>query len=138
MKKRILFLCTANSCRSQIAEGFAQHFHSDKYDVYSAGIELKNVNPRAIKVMREIGIDISAQTSNSVQEYADMHFDLIITVCDNAKTQCPIFHNAKGEPAQILNWSIEDPAEATGSEEEILNFFRQIRDKIKEKIEKEI
>jgi arsenate reductase (thioredoxin) len=89
--KKILVLCTGNSCRSQIAEGYLQHFAGDKASVYSAGIETHGVNPRAIATMKEDGIDISAHTSNNIDEYRAIDFDFVITVCDNAKERCPYF-----------------------------------------------
>jgi arsenate reductase (thioredoxin) len=127
MKSKILVLCTGNSCRSQIAEGYLRYFAGDKADVYSAGIETHGVNPRAIATMREDGVDISHHTSNNVNEYADMEFDYVITVCDNAKENCPYF------PAKVkmLHHNFPDPAKATGTEEEILNTFRTVREMIK-------
>ena len=91
IKKRILVLCTGNSCRSQIAEGYLKYFGSDKVDVFSAGIEAHGVNPKAIWVMKEDDIDISNQTSNSIEDYLGIDFDFVITVCDNAKESCPVF-----------------------------------------------
>ncbi len=130
MKKRVLFLCTGNSCRSQMAEGLLRHFYDDKYEVFSAGLKPTNVNPNSIEVMKEIDIDISTQLSNSVNEFINQTFDIIITVCDNAKESCPTFPGK----TQRLHWSFCDPAEATGSEDEILSVFRKVRDEIKEKI----
>ncbi|HSA05658.1 MAG TPA: arsenate reductase ArsC [Candidatus Gastranaerophilales bacterium] len=130
MKKRVLFLCTGNSCRSQMAEGLMRQFYGDKYDVYSAGVNPTEVNPNAIKVMKEIGIDISNHTSKSVNEYINQTFDIIITVCDNAKESCPIFPGK----AERLHWSFFDPAEAIGTQEELLKAFTEVRDQIKDKI----
>src|SRR6188768_590819 len=115
-RKKILVLCTGNSCRSQIAHGYLQYLGKDKVDVYSAGIETHGVNPRAIATMKEDGIDISKHTSNNVNEYIDMDFDYVITVCDNAKENCPYF------PAKIkiLHQDFPDPAKAKGTEEEIM------------------
>lgn len=127
MKKRILVLCTGNSCRSQIAQGYLQHFGGDMVDVRSAGIETHGVNPRAIAIMKEDGIDISYHTSNNVNEYANESFDYVITVCDNAQENCPYF------PAQVkrLHHNFPDPAKVSGSEEEIMNAFRNVRALIK-------
>lgn len=128
MKKKILVLCTGNSCRSQIAHGYLEHFAKDKVEVLSAGIETHGVNPKAIAIMKEDGVDISHHTSNNVTEYADLQFDYVITVCDNAKENCPYF------PAQVnsLHYNFPDPAKAKGTEEEIDNEFRKVRDQIKE------
>lgn len=127
MKPKILVLCTGNSCRSQIAEGYLRHFVNGKADVYSAGIETHGVNPCAIATMKEDGIDISNHTSNNVNEYTNMEFDYVITVCDNAKENCPYF------PAKVkvLHHNFPDPAKATGTEEEIGQAFRNVREMIK-------
>ncbi|MEN9943658.1 MAG: hypothetical protein RLZZ91_1659 [Bacteroidota bacterium] len=121
--KNILVLCTGNSCRSQIAEGFLRHYAGKKANVYSAGVETHGVNPRAISIMNEVGIDISKHTSNHVDEYANIDFDFIITVCDNAKERCPYFPSK----AERFHCNFPDPAKATGSEEEIINEFRRVR-----------
>lgn len=126
--KNILVLCTGNSCRSQIAESYLQHFGADAVKVYSAGVEKHGVNPRAIETMKEDGIDISHHTSNLVDEYIDIPFDLILTVCDNAKERCPFFPSQ----AERVHHSFPDPAKATGSEEEIKVAFRKVRNEIKE------
>lgn len=126
--KKILVLCTGNSCRSQIAEGYLRHFAGDKAVVYSAGVETHGVNPRAITIMQEDGIDISQHTSNNMDEYRDIDFDFVITVCDNAKERCPFFPSK----AQKSHHNFPDPAKATGSEEEIMVQFRAVRDEIKE------
>ena len=125
--KRILILCTGNSCRSQIAEGYIANFAGDKAEVYSAGIETHGVNPKAIAVMKEDGIDISAHTSNNINEYLNIDFDYVITVCDNAKERCPFFPSK----AEKFHQNFPDPAKANGSEEEIMNEFRKVRDMIK-------
>jgi arsenate reductase (thioredoxin) len=125
--KKVLVLCTGNSCRSQIAEGFLRHFSEDHAEVYSAGIETHGVNPKAIMVMAESGIDISAHTSNNVNEYAGIDFDYVITVCDNAKESCPYFPTK----AQKLHYNFPDPAKATGTDEEIMAEFRRVRDLIR-------
>jgi len=127
-KKKVLVLCTGNSCRSQMAEGYLRHFADDKADIYSAGIEAHGVNLRAILIMKEDGIDISRQTSNSIETYANIDFDFVITVCDNAKERCPIL------PGRAIKFhqDFPDPAKAVGTEEEIVNQFRQVRDMIKD------
>ncbi len=125
--KRILVLCTGNSCRSQIAEGYLKYFASDKAEVYSAGVETHGVNPRAIATMEEDGIDISGQTSNNVNEYRDIDFDFVITVCDNARERCPFFPTN----AKKFHYNFPDPAKAKGTEEEILQQFRDVRNMIK-------
>ena len=130
--KDILVLCTGNSCRSQMAEGYLRHFAKHRATIYSAGIETHGVNPLAIKVMAEDGIDISNHTSNHVNEYIDIDFDLILTVCNNAEENCPYF------PSKALkfHYNFPDPAKKTGTEEEILNEFREVRDQIKAYTEK--
>jgi len=125
--KRILVLCTGNSCRSQIAEGYLRHFAGDKAEVFSAGVETHGVNPRAIATMQEDGIDISAHTSNNMEEYRGIDFDFVITVCDNAKERCPFFPAT----AKQFHENFPDPAKATGTEEEIMAQFRQVRNMIK-------
>jgi len=125
--KNILVLCTGNSCRSQIAEGYLRHYAGDQARIYSAGIETHGVNPRAIQVMAEDHIDISNHTSNHVNEYTDIPFDFVITVCDNANEACPYF------PGNVkrFHFNFPDPAKAKGTEEEILNEFRRVREMIK-------
>lgn len=125
--KKILVLCTGNSCRSQIAEGYLRHFANGNAQVYSAGVETHGVNPKAIAVMKEDGIDISGHTSNNIDEYDQIGFDFVITVCDNAKERCPFF------PSKALKFhhNFPDPARATGTDEEILDQFRHVRDLIK-------
>ena len=127
-KPKILVLCTGNSCRSQIAEGYLTYFTKGKADVYSAGIETHGVNPRAIATMKEDGIDISMHTSNNVNEYTHLEFEYVITVCDNAKENCPFF------PATVkmLHHNFPDPAKAIGTDEEIMNSFRSTRNLIKD------
>lgn len=126
--KRILVLCTGNSCRSQIAEGYLKYFAKDKAAIYSAGIEVHGVNPRAIETMKEDGIDISHHTSNSIDEYRNINFDFVITVCDNAKERCPYFPTS----AKKFHQNFSDPSKATGTREEIKEQFRQIRQQIKD------
>ncbi|MDB5253801.1 MAG: protein tyrosine phosphatase [Flaviaesturariibacter sp.] len=125
--KRILVLCTGNSCRSQIAEGYLRFFAGDRAEVYSAGIETHGVNPRAVKIMREDGIDISGQTSNHIDEYRSIGFDYMITVCDHARESCPYI------PSQAVTFhrDFPDPAKATGTDQEIDARFRAVRDQIR-------
>lgn len=125
--KNILVLCTGNSCRSQLAEGYLRHFAGDKANIYSAGIETHGVNPKAVQVMTEDNIDISGHTSNHVEEYLSIPFDFVITVCDNANEACPFFPGK----LQRFHYNFPDPAKATGSAEEIMNEFRRVRDLIK-------
>ncbi|HSH71058.1 MAG TPA: arsenate reductase ArsC [Deferrisomatales bacterium] len=132
MKRRVLFLCTGNSCRSQMAHGWLDHLAGDRYAVYSAGMETHGVNPRAVQVMAETGVDISHYTCNAVREYLDQSFDLLVTVCGGAKDACPLF---AGEVKERQHWPFDDPAGATGSEEEILAVFRRVRDAIRRRIE---
>lgn len=124
---KILVLCTGNSCRSQIAEAYLRFFAKDKAEIYSAGVETHGVNPKAIAIMEEDGIDISKHTSNNVEEYRNIDFDFVITVCDNAKEHCPYF------PTQAikLHKNFTDPAKATGTEQEIKKCFRKVRNEIK-------
>ncbi len=125
---KILVLCTGNSCRSQMAHGYLEHFSKyDKVQVYSAGVETHGVNPKAIAIMLEDGIDISQHTSNNIDEYYTIPFDFVITVCDNAKERCPFFETQ----AVRLHYNFSDPAKAIGTEEEILNEFRKVREEIK-------
>ena len=126
--KKILVLCTGNSCRSQIAEGYLRQFAKDKAEIYSAGVETHGVNPRAIATMKEDGIDISHHTSNNMNEYRNIEFDFVITVCDNAKERCPFFPSG----AKKFHHDFPDPAKATGTEEEILQSFRNTRRMIKD------
>ena len=128
--KKVLILCTGNSCRSQIAHGYLAHFAKGKAEVFSAGVETHGVNPRAIQTMKEDGIDITAHTSNNVNEYSGINFDYIITVCDNAKERCPYFPGT----AKRFHYNFPDPAKATGTEEEIQAEFQRVRELIKEYI----
>jgi arsenate reductase len=125
--KKILVLCTGNSCRSQMAEGYLRHFAGDKAVIKSAGIETHGVNPKAIAIMKEDGIDISCHTSNNMDEYMSIEFDYIITVCDNANERCPLF------PGNAIRFhhNFPDPAKASGRDEEIREMFRSTRDLIK-------
>ncbi len=128
MNKKILVLCTGNSCRSQIAEGFLKSFDSE-LEVYSAGTNpSKQVHPKAIQVMKEVGIDLSKNFPKMVDKFLNESFDFVVTVCDNAKETCPVFIGKVGKQLHI---GFEDPADATGTEEEILSVFRKVRDEIK-------
>lgn len=128
MKKKILILCTGNSCRSQMAEGFLKSFDVN-LEVYSAGTNPSTqVHPKAIQVMKEVGIDLSANYPKDADQFINESFDYVITVCDNAKETCPVFIGKVGKQLHI---GFEDPAEAKGTEEEILSEFRRIRDEIK-------
>lgn len=125
---KILVLCTGNSCRSQIAEAYIRHFAPKNCDVYSAGIETHGVNPRAVSTLLEDGIDASNHTSNHVDDYADVAFDYVLTVCDHAQERCPIFPSN----AIKLHCNFTDPAKAIGTEEDIQKQFRDVRNQIKE------
>lgn len=125
--KNILVLCTGNSCRSQIAHGYLAAMTKGKANVYSAGVETHGVNPKAIATMKEDGIDISNHTSNNITEYFDVDFDYVITVCDHAKERCPYFPTK----AQKFHYNFPDPAKAKGTEEEISNEFKLVREMIK-------
>ena len=127
MKKKILFLCTHNSCRSQMAEGIANHYLSDRLQALSAGTEATSVNPRAIEVMQEIGIDISGHRSKTMDEFAGVKFDYVITLCGDANEKCPLFFGG----VERMHIGFSDPAKATGSDEEIMAEFRRVRDEIK-------
>jgi arsenate reductase (thioredoxin) len=133
-KPSVLFLCTQNSARSQIAEGMLRNLAESRFEVHSAGTEATRLRPQAMKVMDEIGIDISQQESKTLDRYLGEPFDYVITVCDEANEACPIFPGAKNR----LHWSLEDPSQATGSEEERLAVFRRVRDEIRERIEQEL
>lgn len=128
MKKKIIVLCTGNSCRSQIAEGYLKYFAEEKAEVYSAGIETHGLNPAAVETMKEDGIDISKQTSNNIDEYRHIDFDFVITVCDNAKEHCPFFPGT----AKKFHQNFTDPAKAIGTKEKINEKFKEVRQQIKE------
>jgi len=125
--KKVLILCTGNSCRSQIAHGYLKKFVEDKAEIYSAGVETHGVNPKAIATMQEDGIDISNHTSNNVNEYRDIDFDFVITVCDHAKEVCPFFPSN----AKLFHYNFPDPAKAKGTDEEIKREFERVREMIK-------
>ncbi|MGM0494740.1 MAG: arsenate reductase ArsC [Armatimonadota bacterium] len=128
---RILVLCTGNSCRSQMGEGFLRELGGERFEAHSAGTEIaKRVHPLAVKAMAEVGIDISDQEPKDLGQYDDEQFDLVITVCDGAKQSCPMFLGAN----ESVHWSLEDPADAEGTEEEKMAFFREIRDIIHERV----
>ncbi|MDQ3016418.1 MAG: arsenate reductase ArsC [Bacteroidota bacterium] len=121
--KRILILCTGNSCRSQMAEGYMRHFVKDKAEVFSAGLEAHGVNPIAVSIMKEDGIDISNQTSNTIDDYRDIDFDFVITVCDNAKEHCPYFPSN----ALMYHQDFPDPSKLIASPEDIRKAFKEVR-----------
>ncbi|MGA1863269.1 arsenate reductase (thioredoxin) [Deferribacter thermophilus] len=134
MKKKLLFLCTGNSCRSQMAEGYGKIFLGDKYEVYSAGIEKHGLNPYMVKVMEEDGVDVSNQYSKTLNELGDIDFDVVVTVCGDAHETCPMYL----KKAKIIHKGFKDPAKAKGTEEEILKVFREVRDQIKNYIKNEL
>jgi arsenate reductase len=131
---RVLFLCTHNSARSQMAEGLLRHLAGDRFEAHSAGTEATHVRPLAIKAMEEVGVDISGQESKTLERYLENPFDYVITVCDDANEACPFFPGAKNR----LHWSFRDPSRAEGSGEERLAVFRSVRDRIGERIEREL
>jgi len=131
MKKRVLFLCTANSCRSQIAEGIVNHFMSDWLEAFSAGTKASFVNLTAIEVMKEIGIDISKYRSKNLSEFDGQTFDYVITLCGDANETCPLYIGG----TKKTHIGFDDPAKATGSKEEIMREFRRVRDEIKMKLD---
>jgi arsenate reductase (thioredoxin) len=123
MRKKILVVCTGNSVRSQMAHGFLNFFAGNELDVYSAGIEAHGLNPHAVEVMKEEGIDISRQTSNQLDEYAGIEFDFVLTVCDDAKEKCPYFPSR----VRTFHYNFPDPSKATGSPSAIMDEFRKVR-----------
>jgi len=128
MKKRVLFLCTGNSCRSQMAEGLVNHYLGDEWSAYSAGTRPAGyVHPLAVQVMSELNIDISRQRSKSADEFQETEFDLVVTVCDAAAENCPVWLG----PGRKVHFGFEDPVRATGSDEERLAVFRRVRDEIR-------
>src|SRR5947207_3731675 len=129
-RKRVLILCTGNSARSQMAEGILRHMAGDDFGVASAGVAPSHVRPEAIKVMGELGIDISGHHSKSVEEFAGQEFDYVITVCDNANEQCPVFPGK----TERIHWSFEDPAAVHGDNPVRLGVFRRVRDEIKARL----
>jgi arsenate reductase (thioredoxin) len=133
MKTRVLFLCTGNSARSQMAEGYLRRAAGDRYEAISAGIEPKGLNPLAVEAMREIGIDISQQKSKEVEELLGTNPAYVVTVCDNAKEKCPLFPGS----FKSVHWDLQDPAGAEGGQEEKLAVFRRVRDEIVTRIDHE-
>ena len=131
MGKKLLFLCTGNSCRSQMAEGFANIKLNKKFKIFSAGVEAHGLNPRAVKAMEEIGIDISDQQSNSILEDELSQYDLIITLCGDARDRCPVLSGCSNN----IHWNLQDPAKARGGDKEIMNIYRQVRDQISNHID---
>ena len=129
--QKILFLCTGNSCRSQMAEGWARQLKGDVFEPYSAGVKTHGLNPQAVQVMAEAGVDISNHRSQHVDELADVEFDYVVTVCDNAAESCPVF----GGKARVVHRAFDDPprlAKDAKSEEEALGHYRRVRDEIRE------
>jgi len=131
-KAKVLFLCTGNSARSQMAEALLRHYAGDRFDVYSAGLEPKGINPYTVRVMQEIGLDLAFQYSKDVTEYLGrVNFGYVITVCSNAEKNCPSTFLGV---SQRLHWDLEDPAAYVGSDEEMLSKFRKVRDQIDERV----
>lgn len=130
MKNRVLFLCTGNSCRSQMAEGWLRHLAGDRFEVVSAGTHPVGLNPFAVTVMGEAGVDISHHVSERVDPYLNQHFHYVITVCDRAQEACPIFPVT----SKTLHWNFDDPARATGTYEQRLIVFRKSRDEIADRV----
>jgi arsenate reductase (thioredoxin) len=133
-RNKVLFLCTHNSARSQMAEGLLRTLAGDRFEAYSAGTEATRVRPLAIRAMDEIGVDISGQKSKTMDRHLQESFDYVITVCDDANEACPHFPGAVNR----LHWSFEDPSKAEGSEEEQFEVFRSVRDQIRERIEQDL
>lgn len=131
-KPLIYFLCTGNSCRSQIADGFLKTLGGDRYEVKSAGLEAHGLNPRAVKVMKEAGIDITNHTSDVIDPEILNRADYVITLCGHADEHCPIISNKN---VVKWHWGFDDPAKASGTEDEIMEQFRNVRDAIKSRIE---
>ena len=129
-KPKVLFVCTGNSCRSQMAEGLLKHYGNGVFEVYSAGLRPSYVHPLAIKAMAELDIDITNQYSKTVNEFISQEFSYVITVCDSAKKLCPVFPGKY----KALHWSIEDPASTSGTEEEMMKVFRKVRQNILEEV----
>jgi len=133
-KKRVLFLCVGNSCRSQMAEGLLRHMAPEKFDVHSAGSMASGLSSTAVRVMAELGIDISGHRSKRVDEFSDQTFDYVVTVCDETEDKpCPVF---LGQAGKQFHWPFDDPACATGNDQQILAVFRRIRDQIRDRLER--
>ena len=130
MISRVLFLCTHNSARSQMAEGFLRHLGGDRFEVASAGTEATRVHPLALRAMKEMGIDLSAHTSKTLEGLPERRWDYVITVCDHANERCPLFPG----PTTRLHWSFDDPSRATGTEDQRLDTFRRVRDEIRTRL----
>jgi arsenate reductase (thioredoxin) len=133
-KARVLFLCTHNSARSQMAEGLLRHLAGDRFEAHSAGTEATYIRPLAIRAMEEIGVDISGQESKTLERYLGKPFDYVITVCDDANEACPFFPGATNR----LHWSLPDPSAAKGTEEERLEVFRSVRDALRDRVQAEL
>jgi arsenate reductase (thioredoxin) len=133
-RAKVLFLCTHNSARSQMAEGLLRHLAGDRFEAHSAGTEATHIRPLAVRVMDEFGVDISGQESKTLERYLGEPFDYVITVCDDANEACPFFPGAKHR----LHWSLPDPSAAEGTEEERLGVFRSVRDRIKDRAQAEL
>jgi arsenate reductase len=129
-RERVLFVCTHNSARSQMAEAFLRQWGADRYEAHSAGTEPSAVRPEVISVMGELGIDVSAQQSKGIERYLDQRFDWVVTVCDRARESCPVFPGAE----RTSHWRLDDPAEAGGDAEARLGVYRRVRDEIGERI----
>jgi arsenate reductase (thioredoxin) len=130
-RERVLFLCTHNSARSQMAEALLRHRGGDRFEVASAGTEARGVNPLAVRAMAEIGVDMDGHTSKTLDRFLGERWDYVVTVCDSTNESCPMFPGASTR----LHWSFDDPSAATGGEEERLRVFRRVRDEIAERIE---
>ena len=131
VKSRVLFLCTGNSCRSHMAEGWLRQLGGDRYESLSAGAKpAGHVHPFAVKVMAEVGIDLTGHRSKSIDEFKGQSLDVLITVCDNARESCPTFAGAK----KMIHWSFDDPAHATGTDDEKMAVFRRVRDEIRARL----
>lgn len=130
MKKRVLFLCTHNSCRSQMAEGIVNHYLGDRFEAFSAGTEATRVNPLAIRILAELGIDITGHRSKTLDEFAGEKFDYVITLCGDANEKCPLFFGG----VERVHIGFQDPSKASGTEEEVLAEFRRVRDEIKNRL----
>jgi arsenate reductase len=133
-KAKVLFLCTHNSARSQMAEGLLRHLAGDRFEAHSAGTEATYIRPLAIRAMDEIGVDISGQESKTLERYLGKPFDYVITVCDDANEACPFFPGATNR----LHWSLPDPSAAKGTEEERLEVFRSVRDALRDRVQAEL
>jgi len=130
MKKRVLFLCTHNSCRSQMAEGLINHFLGDRFEAHSAGTEATRVNPLAARVLQELGIDISHHRSKTLDEFSGQHFDHVVTLCGDANEKCPLFFGG----VKRVHIGFDDPSRLAGSEDEVLPEYRRVRDEIRERL----